>query len=130
MRYTVRLAGYAGWLVLLGAMFAACPGERARPGPPTISLEVREGGTVFSPDTLPVVVRATDPNGIETLTVRLLDEVREPETDLRREVIAVVQLAVPGGLPPGSEIEILAHATDLTGQTASTRDTVTVIARP
>lgn len=123
--------------VLAGAVVACSP-DRLRPGPPSVSIEVRQGSTVFSPDTLPILIVATDPNGLETLIVSFMGPAQEPvgigqlsiETGDKVEVIAPLSWPIPTGLVPGELLTIVARATDLTGQATTTEATVTVIERP
>lgn len=120
--------------VLAGAVVACSP-DRLRPGPPSVSIEVRQGSTVFSPDTLPILIVATDPNGLKTLIVSFTgDDTLGPAQDIDTgddvEVIAVLSWPIPTGLVPGQLLTIVARATDLTGQATTTEATVTVIERP
>ncbi|MCH7875519.1 MAG: hypothetical protein IH965_09510 [Gemmatimonadetes bacterium] len=120
--------------VLAGAVVTCSP-DRLRPGPPSVSIEVRQGSTVFSPDTLPILIVATDPNGLKTLIVSFTgDDTLGPAQDIDTgddvEVIAVLSWPIPTGLVPGQLLTIVARATDLTGQATTTEATVTVIERP
>ncbi len=115
---------------VLAAAVATCSPDRLRPGPPSVSIEVRQGSTVFSPDTLPILIVATDPNGLETLIVSFLGPEQKIDTGDEVEVIAVLSWPIPTGLAPGQLLTIVARATDLTGQATTTEATVTVIERP
>ena len=115
---------------VLAVAVATCSPDRLRPGPPSVSIEVRQGSTVFTPDTLPILIVATDPNGLETLIVSFLGVAEEIETRDEVEVIGVLSWPIPAGLVPGRLLTIVARATDLTGQATTTEATVTVIERP
>ncbi len=115
---------------VLASAVATCSPDRLRPGPPSVSIEVRQGSTVFSPDTLPILIVATDPNGLETLIVSFLGNAQEIATGNEVEVISVLSWPIPADLVPGRLLTIVARATDLTGQATTTEATVTVIERP
>lgn len=120
---------------VLAVAVTTCSPDRLRPGPPSVSIEVRQGSTVFSPDTLPILIVATDPNGLKTLIVSFTgDDTLGPAQDIDTgddvEVIAVLSWPIPTGLVPGQLLTIVARATDLTGQATTTEATVTVIERP
>lgn len=120
---------------VLAVAVVTCSPDRLRPGPPSVSIEVRQGSTVFSPDTLPILIVATDPNGLKTLIVSFTgDDTLGPAQDIDTgddvEVIAVLSWPIPTGLVPGQLLTIVARATDLTGQATTTEATVTVIERP
>lgn len=120
---------------VLAVGVATCSPDRLRPGPPSVSIEVRQGSTVFSPDILPIRIVATDPNGLETLIVSFtgddtLGPAQDIDTEDNVEVIALLSWPIPTGLVPGQLLTIVARATDLTGQATTTEATVTVIERP
>ncbi|HEX9728840.1 MAG TPA: hypothetical protein VGA37_10080 [Gemmatimonadales bacterium] len=107
-----------------------CSPERLRPGPPRVTLEARAGATVFSPDTLPIAVVASDPNGLDSLTVTILGTTESISTGFDVEVATVLNWVMPDNLPLGDVIPITARARDLTGQSTTVQITVTVVERP
>ena len=109
---------------------AACETSRTRPGPPTITIDPPEGSTVFSPDTLDFQVQAQDPDGLDSLSVTVLDATKAYNTDFNTETTVQVSVLVPAGLPAGSLIRILVSARDLTGEGTVDTATITVIKRP
>lgn len=116
----------AGFLALI----LGCGGERDRPGPPSILIEVPPGSTVMSPDTLPMAVIAQDPNGLDSVTVSFLDSTVSINTGLNSEVTALLNWPVPGGIAEGTMLTITARARDLVGQLASETTSVTVVDAP
>lgn len=107
----------------------ACDSSRTRPGPPSITIDPPQGSTVFSPDTLDFAVMAQDPDGLDSVTITVLDTTRSYDADFNTEKTVLVSVLVPSGLPVGSLIKIYAKATDLTGQTTLDTAAITVIKR-
>lgn len=118
----VLLAGVAG-------IAAGCAPDRLRPGPPRVTIEVPVGSTVFSPDTLPLLVVATDPNGLDSLSVDFLGQTEIVNTFFEAEAEGIFLWPIPPGLLPGTLLTISARAKDLTGQVTTASASVTVIAR-
>jgi hypothetical protein len=116
-------------LVALGlvAMLAAACDERKRPGPPTITLEAPPGNVVTSPDTFLVGVHASDDNGLDSIIVSFLTDIRGIDAFERLDYTDQVILTVPPGRAVGEILEIFGVARDLTGELASTSVSVTVV---
>lgn len=112
------------------AVLSACTPERLRPGPPSLAIEVPAGSTVFSPDTLPILIHAQDDNGLDSVTVTVLGETAEVDAFDEVEVLDILTWPIPEGLPAGELIEIQAYAKDLAGERTTITTSVTVIARP
>ena len=113
-------------LLILGM---ACTPSRTRPGPPSITIQLPVGSTVFSPDTLDFVVIAKDPDGLDSLTVTVFDTTKAFNTDFNTETTASISVLVPAGIGVGNLIKIYARATDITGQQTLDSASVTVIKR-
>jgi hypothetical protein len=118
-----------GLVVVLGlaAVLAAACGERQRPGPPTITLEAPPGNVVTSPDTFLVGVHASDDNGLDSIIVSFLTDIRGIDAFERLDYTDQVILTVPPGRAVGEVLEIFGVARDLTGELASTSVSVTVV---
>ena len=114
--------------LLLGVV-AACTGERGRPGPPALAIQVPPGSTVFSPDTLQFTVQATDPDGLDSVTVMFLDSTSFIDTGFRSEVSHSFRWPVRAGMPAGRVLPIAARATDLKGLAATQTASITVVSR-
>ena len=110
-------------------IIVACGGDRQRPGPPTISLEVPPGNVVASPDTFAVRVRAQDDNGLDSVVVSFLGERRDLFAFSETEVVDVVFFVVPEGRIVGEIVDVQAYALDLVGGRTVTSATLTIIAR-
>jgi len=114
-------------LTALAALTVACSGERLRPGPPNIVLEFPSGTTVMSPDTLTVVVRANDPNGLDTVSVALRDAIVTLSAFARTELVELVFLQIPTDIPPGTVLTVVATAADLSGLMAQATASLNVV---
>jgi hypothetical protein len=114
-------------VVGLGAVLAAACGERQRPGPPTITLEAPPGNVVTSPDTFLVGVHASDDNGLDSIIVSFLTEIRGIDAFEKLDFTDQVILTVPPGRAVGEVLEIFGVARDLTGELATTSVSVTVV---
>jgi hypothetical protein len=120
------------WLALTlvaATAVAACGGDRQRPGPPTISIEVPPGNVVASPDTFAVGVRARDDNGLDSVVVSFLGERRDVFAFSETEIVDAVFFIVPEGRIVGEIVEVQAYALDLVGGRTLTSATLTIIAR-
>jgi hypothetical protein len=127
VKATFAVLGLAATAVWLGG----CKSDRLRPGPPTLTIELPPGATVYSPDTLGLVVRAHDDNGLDSVTVTILGRTEEVLGAFNEmDAVGVFIWPIPDGLPPGTLVEILARAKDLVGDRTTTTASVTVIARP
>ena len=106
----------------------ACYEEPARPGPPRLSITLgRE--EVLSPDTLSGRLRATDPDGIDSLWL-VVDTMRFGiEGFLLDEVAGPFTIEIPDGRAAGSAIPIMLEARDALGLVA-TIDTFVRVAFP
>lgn len=107
---------------------AACGGERLRPGPPSIQLEMPVGNVVTSPDTFVVWVYARDDNGLDSVVVSFLDQVRDVFAFDETEVSDGVFFVVPEGFEVGEVLEVHGYARDITGGRTTTTGSVTVAA--
>ena len=114
--------------MLVVPALAACAGDRPRPGPPTISLELPVGHVVASPDTFAVGVRARDDNGLDSVVVSFLGERREVFAFNEIEVSDFVFFVVPEGRTVGELVEVQAYALDLVGGRTTTSATLTIVA--
>jgi hypothetical protein len=123
------LLGIAGAAVV-AAWLAGCGSDRLRPGPPTLSIELPPGATVFSPDTLGLAVRAHDDNGLDSVTVTILGHTEEANAFNQVDVVDGFLWPIPEGLIPGELIEITGYAKDLVGDRTTVTTSVTVIAGP
>jgi hypothetical protein len=117
-------------LVAAAVWLAACGTDRLRPGPPSLSIELPPGATVFSPDTLGLVVRAHDENGLDSVTVTILGRTEEADAFNQVDAVDVFLWPIPEGLTPGELVEIRGYAKDLVGDRTTVTTSVTVIARP
>jgi len=124
-RRTLRAAS----LVLAGGLLA-CDGERLRPGPPELVLTGPESGTVFSPDTIVIAVRAVDANGMDSVAVTVLGQ--SASTRAFAEVVLedLLLFVIPAGLTVGDPVTFTGVAVDLAGQTTTQTLVLTVAARP
>jgi hypothetical protein len=117
------------WGTLALAALAGCAVERGRPGPPAVAIQVPPGSTVFSPDTLQFTVRATDSDGLDSVTVAFLDSTASIETDFNSDISHNFRWPVRSGLPAGRLLMLSARATDLKGLAETQAVTITVISR-
>lgn len=117
-----RASGVLVWLALL----SACGEDRLRPGPPTLVLEMPPGSVVTSPDTFVVGIYARDDNGLDSLVVRFLDQVRDISVFNEIEVVDGVFFVVPDGYTVGEVIEVSGFVRDLVGERTSVTGSVTV----
>jgi len=122
MSATRLLAG----VTLLVLMAAAC-GERKRPGPPSLTLDPPPGSVVTSPDTFAIGVHANDDNGLDSILVSFLDQIRGIDAFEKLELTDFVTFTVPSGYTPGTALKIIGVARDLTGEQVSTSVSVTVV---
>jgi len=112
---------------LLGlALLAGCGEDRLRPGPPTLVLEMPPGSVVTSPDTFVVGIYARDDNGLDSLLVRFLDQVRDISVFNEIEVVDGVFFVVPDGYAVGEVIVVSGYVRDLVGERTSVTGSVTV----
>ena len=95
-----------------------------------MTIEVRAGSTVFSPDTLPFTVSANDPDGLDSLVVTFLDSAVHIAADLRSETTRSFNWPVPSGLTLGRHLTIRARALDVEGLEGLRTADVTVVLRP
>ena len=117
-------------LAVAAACLDGCISDRLRPGPPSLSIELPPGATVFSPDTLGLAVRAHDDNGLDSVTVTILGRTEEANAFNRVDVVDGFLFPIPEGLIPGQLVEITGYAKDLVGDRTTVTTSVTVIARP
>jgi hypothetical protein len=117
-------------LVAAAVWLAACRTDRLRPGPPSLSIELPPGATVFSPDTLGLVVRAHDENGLDSVTVTILGRTEEADAFNQVDAVDVFLWPIPEGLTPGELVEIRGYAKDLVGDRTTVTTSVTVVALP
>jgi hypothetical protein len=66
-----RAAARTGALVGLLALAAACTDPRPRPAPPTVVIDLEPDQIVASPGPLLGTLHVSDPNGIDSILVRL-----------------------------------------------------------
>jgi hypothetical protein len=121
---TIRVLAGLGLVALLAT---ACGGERKRPGPPTLTLEAPPGNVVTSPDTFAVGLHASDDNGLDSIIVSFLSDVRGIDVFEKVDYTDYVIFAVPAGHVVGEVLQIVGVARDLNGERASTSISVTVV---
>lgn len=112
-------------LAALGAL-AACDADRLRPGPPALALEMPPGNVVTSPDTFLVGIVARDDNGLDSLVITFLDQVRDVAVFDDIEVVDGVFFVVPEGYAVGEVLEVSGLARDLVGERTTVTASVTV----
>ena len=105
---------------------AACGGDRQRPGPPTLELGLPPGKLVTSPDTFAVSIRAQDDNGLDSVVVSFLGDVRSLSVFNEFEVADIVIFTVPAGTAVGDTLEMFGYARDLVGERTFIIDTLLV----
>lgn len=115
-------------LLLGGAALAGCFEERARPGPPALSLTLNRT-EVQSPDTLGGRLRATDPDGIDSLWLTVDSTRYGFEGFLLDDVEGPFLVPIPAGRPPGIPVSLRLESRDVLGFVA-TLDTFVRIAFP
>jgi hypothetical protein len=116
--------------LLLGlAALAACGEDRLRPGPPTLVLQMPPGNVVTSPDTFSVRIYARDDNGLDSVVITFLDQVRDISLFNEIEVLDGVFFVVPGGYVVGEVLEIRGLVRDVVGERTTVTSSVTVVAR-
>ena len=114
--------------LLACAMAAGCYEERARPGPPRLSVVIDQP-EVGSPDTLTGRVHATDPDGIDSLWL-VADTLRTGvEAFLLEDLEVPFEVVIPSGRSPGEPFPLVFEARDVLGY-RSTLDTFVRIAFP
>jgi hypothetical protein len=118
----------AVFLVLTG-LLSACAPDRDRPGPPSVVIAVPAGSTVYSPDTLPFMVTASDVDAVGTLAVTFLDSTTTVETGFQAQVQESFRWPVPSRLQAGQLLTLSARATDVRGLTTVNSVNLTVIPR-
>ena len=114
---------------VLLALFACAP-DRGRPGPPSLNIAVRAGSTVYSPDTLPFSVTATDTDGLDSLLVTFLDSTVSVQTNFQSQVQQSFRWPVRSGMSAGRLLALSARATDVRGLVTVNSVTITVISPP
>jgi hypothetical protein len=125
-----RRVGRPGWLVaavVAGAF--ACQTDRDRPGPPRLSITL-DRDSVHSPDSLTGVVRADDPDGIDSVWLSI-DSMPPLGADglLERTFIATFRGDIPGGHVLGDRILLQLSARDISGYVGGL-DTFVVVQAP
>lgn len=120
-----RGAAPAGILVV--ALAAACTGDRARPGPPELALELPVGNVITSPDTFAVGVVARDDNRLDSVVVTFLGQPREVFAFNEIEVADYVFFVMPPGYVAGELVEVQAFARDLLGGRTIRTGTLTIV---
>lgn len=116
----------AATLLVAAGLVVACGGDRPRPGPPAIQLEMPPGNVVTSPDTFVVWVYASDDNGLDSLIISFLDQIRDIPVFNEIDVVDGVLFAVPAGYNVGELLEVTGMARDLVGGRTVVQATVTV----
>lgn len=105
---------------------AACGGDRQRPGPPILELGLPPGKLVTSPDTFAVSITAQDDNGLDSVVVTFLGDVRSLSVFNEFEVADIVFFTVPAGAAVGDTLEVFGYARDLVGERTFVTDTLLV----
>lgn len=114
--------------LLVAGAAAACYEERARPGPPQLSITL-DREEVASPDTLTGRWHATDVDGIDSVWL-VVDTTRVGiEGFLLEDIEGPFTAVIPGGQSPGSAIPLTLEARDILGY-VGTLDTFVRVAFP
>jgi len=114
----------------LAVLAAACTDPRARPSPPIVQIVMETPLVVASPGSLLGTVHVTDPNGIDSIRVRvelgngstLGDSVFFVSGDDLFQTALPLQWRLPGGVPNRTTVRVVARARSYLGFVAA--DTV------
>ncbi|HYU08337.1 MAG TPA: hypothetical protein VEK77_03020 [Gemmatimonadales bacterium] len=95
---------------------AACLGERERPGPPQLSFTIDQDSVSASQvDTVSGMIRAEDPDGIDSVWVTVDAEERGENGGFDRVFSARYRFLVAPGQQPGTRLMLLFRARDIAG---------------
>lgn len=86
--------------------------------------------TVSSPGQVTGTVRASDPDGIDSVWITVGGGVQGADGFFERDFQAPFDMPVEAGLPDGTPVEVRLRGRDLAGFSHTLRDTVTVIPQP
>lgn len=119
-------------LVLLSGALLSCSPDRVRPGPPRLTIDLFQGTTVLSPDTIYMGVHASDPNGLDSVAISFQGVAQTVFSSVEGNVSAddTVGWIIPDGASPNSMFWFYGYARDLTGDTTVDSVSVTVVAPP
>jgi hypothetical protein len=123
-------AGRLVWLVAVVAGGAvACQTDRARPGPPRLSITIDQD-SVHSPDTLTGAVRADDADGLDSIWLSI-DSTAPLGADglFKTTFIGTYHGTVPGGHVLGDHVSVRLTARDIAGYVGGL-DTFVVVKGP
>lgn len=116
-------AARAGAIVAALALATACTDPRPRPAPPTVVIDLEPGLVVASPGPLLGSLHVSDPNGIDSIRVRLElgnggvigDSVFFLSGNDPFETTLPVDWHLPGGIPLRTAVRLIARATSYIG---------------
>lgn len=116
-----------GLAVVLGTLAGAgCVEDRARPGPPVLTI-VFDRTSVQSPDTVTGLVRAEDADGIDSVWLTV-DSSRAGEEGFFEAVFTSrFKFNLAGGMVPGTVVPVRLEARDIGGFKSALDTSVTVI---
>lgn len=114
----------------LGALAAlACQVSRERPGPPRLAITLDQD-SVHSPDTITGSVRATDPEGIDSIWLSVDSAPPVGEDGLLEQTfLAPFRAVIKSGHPQGTRVSVRSWARDISGYTGGL-DTFVVVIEP
>lgn len=114
-------------LLLLCAI--SCSPSRVRPGPPRLVIDLFQGTTVSSPDTIYMGVHASDPNGLDSVAVSFEGVAQTVYSSVAGNVAAddTVGWIIPAGAAPNTMFWFYGYARDLTGDITVDSVSVTVV---
>jgi len=116
-------------LLLPLLLLVSCSPSRVRPGPPRLVIDLFQGTTVSSPDTIYMGVHANDPNGLDSVAVSFEGVAQTVYSSVEGNVSAddTVGWIIPAGAAPKTMFWFYGYARDLTGDTTVDSVSVTVI---
>ncbi len=116
-------------LLPLLVLVASCSPTRVRPGPPRLVLDLFQGTTVASPDTIYMGVHASDPNGLDSVAVSFEGVAQTVYSSVEGNISAddTVGWIIPANAAPNTMFWFYGYARDLTGDTTVDSVSVTVV---
>lgn len=123
----LRRAGVVAGLSTLVAL--ACQANRDRPGPPRLTMTIDQM-SVHSPDTITGSLRATDPDGIDSIWLSVDSAPPLGEDGLFQQTfLATYRAAIKSGHVLGDHVSVRFWARDISGYTGGL-DTFVVVSGP
>jgi hypothetical protein len=120
----------AGVVIGLGTLAAlACQANRDRPGPPRVTMTIDQD-SVHSPDTISGALRATDPEGIDSIWLSVDSAPPEGEDGLFQQTfLATYRAGIRSGHVLGERVSVRFWARDISGYVGAI-DTFVVVKGP